>query len=171
MIVPGSRRLGPLPCTALGSVSQPVIDAAPCAVAVAPRGYRHDGGFVPRAIGATWLHPATADRALAVASKLARATAGSVEQVPTVDAGDELRDRLGGLDLIVLRVSPAPVKPPRTWLSLRCNSSASVVFPALNAPFSQMIMGRSVQDGVALSAPCMHFRHCWGHEAKCLGRS
>ncbi len=85
LIVVGSRRLGPLTRVALGGVSRQVIYAAPCAVALAPRGYRNDGGFVPRAFGVGWLPTDEGDHALAVASKLAKATGGSVHLVTTRD--------------------------------------------------------------------------------------
>ena len=48
LIVLGSRRLGPRTKAALGAVSENIMRAAPCAVAVAPRGYRGEGGFGPQ---------------------------------------------------------------------------------------------------------------------------
>jgi len=60
--------------------------AAPCAVAVAPRGYRSDGGFVPQRIGVGWIPNAEGEHALGVSCKIARSTGGSVEVVTTTSA-------------------------------------------------------------------------------------
>lgn len=48
MIVLGCRRLGPRTKVALGAVSENVMRAAPCAVAVAPRGCHGERGYVPQ---------------------------------------------------------------------------------------------------------------------------
>ncbi len=86
LIVVGSRRLGPRTRDALGGVSENVLRAAPCAVAVAPRGYRIDGGFVPQMIGVGWIPSDEGDHALAVACAIARLTAGRVELITTTTA-------------------------------------------------------------------------------------
>ena len=65
LIVLGSRRLGPRTKAALGTVSENVLRAAPCAVAVAPRGYRSRGGFVPQRIAVGWIPTDEGDAALA----------------------------------------------------------------------------------------------------------
>jgi len=88
LIVLGSRRLGPRTKAALGAVSEDVVRAAPCAVAIAPRGYRSDGGFVPQKIGVGWVPTDEGERALAVSCRIARATGGSVELVTTTSAID-----------------------------------------------------------------------------------
>lgn len=90
LIVLGSRGLGPWTTVALGGVSESVMRAAPCAVAVAPRGYRNDGGFVPQAIGVGWIPTAEGNHALRVACGIARATGGSVELVTTTSAAGTL---------------------------------------------------------------------------------
>lgn len=92
LIVLGSRRLGPRTRAALGGVSENVMRAAPCAVAVAPRGYRSDGGFVPQSIGVGWIPTGDGDHALEVACGIARATGGSVELVTTTSAIRGLED-------------------------------------------------------------------------------
>ena len=92
LIVLGSRRLGPRTRAALGGVSENVMRAAPCAVAVAPRGYRNDGGFVPQSIGVGWIPTGDGDHALEVACGIARATGGSVELVTTTSAIRGLED-------------------------------------------------------------------------------
>ena len=92
VIVLGSRRLGPWTTAALGGVSENVMRAAPCAVAVAPRGYRNDGGFVPQRIGVGWIPTGEGDHALEVACGIARATGGSVELVTTTSATSTLDD-------------------------------------------------------------------------------
>ncbi len=78
LIVLGSRRLGPHTKEALGAVSENVMRAAPCAVAVAPRGYRSDGGFVPQRIAVGWIPTDEGGSALEVACRTARATGGEV---------------------------------------------------------------------------------------------
>ncbi len=93
LIVLGSRRLGPWTREALGGVSQEVMRGASRAVAVAPRGYRHTGGFVPQRIRVGWIPTAEGDRALEVACYMARATGGSVELVTSTAAADTLEQR------------------------------------------------------------------------------
>jgi nucleotide-binding universal stress UspA family protein len=96
LIVLGSRRLGPHTRAALGAVSENVMRAAPCAVAVAPRGYRSDGGFVPQRIGVGWIPTDEGGTALEVSCRIARATGGAVEVVTTTSASaavDELEAR------------------------------------------------------------------------------
>jgi nucleotide-binding universal stress UspA family protein len=118
LIVLGSRGLGPATRIALGSVSHQVVTDARCAVAVAPRGYREHGGYVPQAIGVS----ATAGQAgeaeaVAIAHALADATAGTVHELPPdhighSDESDHLKDaehvaealirHSGRLDLIII---------------------------------------------------------------------
>jgi nucleotide-binding universal stress UspA family protein len=86
LIVIGSRRLGPWTKEALGGVSENVLRAAPCAVAVAPRAYRDDGGFVPQRIGVGWVPTDEGNYALEVACEIALTTGGSVEVVTTTSA-------------------------------------------------------------------------------------
>lgn len=86
LIVVGSRRLGPRTREALGGVSEDVLRAAPCAVAVAPRGYQVNGGFVPQTIGVGWIPTDEGNHALEVAWRVALATGGSVEVVTTTSA-------------------------------------------------------------------------------------
>jgi nucleotide-binding universal stress UspA family protein len=93
MIVLGSRRLGPHTKEALGTVSENVLRAAPCAVAVAPRGYRSRGGFVPQRIAVGWIPTDVGDIALDVACRIARTNGGRVEVVTTTSASLTL-DRL-----------------------------------------------------------------------------
>ena len=86
LIVLGSRRLGPRTKAALGAVSENIMRAAPCAVAVAPRGYRGEGGFVPQRIGVGWIPNAEGEHALDVCCQIARSTGGSLEVVTTTSA-------------------------------------------------------------------------------------
>ena len=92
LIVLGSRRLGPHTRAALGAVSENIMRAAPCAVAVAPRGHRSDGGFVPQRIGVGWIPTDEAGIALEVSCRIARATGGTVEVVSTTSASATLED-------------------------------------------------------------------------------
>lgn len=87
MIVLGSRRLGPRTKAALGAVSENVMRAAPCAVAVAPRGYHREGGYVPQRIAVGWIPTIEGEHALDVACRIARGTGGGVEVVATTSAG------------------------------------------------------------------------------------
>ena len=96
LIVLGSRRLGPRTKAALGAVSENILRASPCAAAVAPRGYRSEGGFVPQSIGVGWTPTVEGDQALEVSCRIARATGGSVELVTTTSASgtvQSLEDR------------------------------------------------------------------------------
>jgi nucleotide-binding universal stress UspA family protein len=86
LIVIGSRRLGPHTKAALGTVSEGVLRAAPCAVAVAPRGYRRKGGFVPQRIMVGWIPAEPGNDALEAGCRIARATGGSVEVVTMTSA-------------------------------------------------------------------------------------
>jgi nucleotide-binding universal stress UspA family protein len=86
LIVLGSRRLGPHTQAALGASSENVMRAAPCAVAVAPRGYRNGGGFVPQRIGLGWIPTVEGEQALEVCCRIARATGGRVDVVATTSA-------------------------------------------------------------------------------------
>lgn len=92
LIVLGSRRLGPHTKTAMGAVSENVMRAAPCAVAVAPRGYRSGGGLVPQRIGVGWIATDEGENALEVACTIARATGGTVEIVTTTSASATVED-------------------------------------------------------------------------------
>jgi nucleotide-binding universal stress UspA family protein len=72
------------------------LRAAPCAVAVAPRGYRSEGGFVPQQVGVGWIPTEEGDQALEVSCRIARATGGTVEVVATTSASgtvQSLEDR------------------------------------------------------------------------------
>jgi nucleotide-binding universal stress UspA family protein len=86
LIVLGSRRLGPHTKEALGAVSENIMRAAPCTVAVAPRGYRDDGGYVPQRIGVGWIPTDEGGIALEVSCRIARATGGAVQVVTTTSA-------------------------------------------------------------------------------------
>lgn len=92
LIVVGSRRLGPYTQAALGAVSENIMRAAPCSVAVAPRGYRSNGGFVPQRIGVGWIPTKEGQDALAVSCWIARATGGRVEVVATTSASAMVQD-------------------------------------------------------------------------------
>lgn len=166
LIVIGSRRLGPWTREALGGVSENVLRAAPCAVAIAPRGYRDDGGFVPQTIGVGWIPTDEGNQALEVACGIALATGGGVEVVTTTsairtvedlgnraqraarsvtsglgagvpvtiharvaNAADELIERSGDMDLIVL--GSRGYGPPRTML---LGSVSSRVVPEAKCP-------------------------------------
>lgn len=92
LIVLGSRRLGPHTKAALGAVSENIMRAAPCTVAVAPRGYHSEGGFVPQRIGVGWIPTKEGEEALAVSCRIARATGGRVDVVTTTSASATVED-------------------------------------------------------------------------------
>jgi nucleotide-binding universal stress UspA family protein len=104
LIVVGSRRLGPHTKEALGTVSENVLRAAPCAVAVAPRGYRTTGGFVPQRIAVGWIPTDEGDAALGVACGIARATGGTVELVTRTSASGTVEKLEARARLAVTRV-------------------------------------------------------------------
>lgn len=79
-------RLGPRAQRALGAVSEDVRRAAPCAVAVAPRGDHRDGGYAPRRIAVGWIPTTAGEQTLDVARRIARVTGGGVEVVAPTSA-------------------------------------------------------------------------------------
>jgi nucleotide-binding universal stress UspA family protein len=92
LIVLGSRRLGPRTKAALGAVSENIMRAAPCAVAVAPRGYRTQGGYVPQRIGVGWIPSDEGENALTISCGIARATGGTVDIVSTTSSINAVED-------------------------------------------------------------------------------
>jgi nucleotide-binding universal stress UspA family protein len=117
LIVLGSRGLGPATRIALGSVSHRVVTDARYAVAVAPRGYRDHGGYVPQEIGVSGSLEARSADAVGLAEALAGATGGTVHRLASVESEpsresshlahaegvtEELIDRSASLDLIVV---------------------------------------------------------------------
>jgi nucleotide-binding universal stress UspA family protein len=107
LIVLGSRRLGPRTKAALATVSENVLRAAPCAVAVAPRGYRSRGGFVPQRIAVGWIPTDEGEIALEVGCRIARATGGSVDVVTTTTASATVDQLEGRARTAVARVLDA----------------------------------------------------------------
>jgi nucleotide-binding universal stress UspA family protein len=104
LIVLGSRRLGPHTKGALGATSENVMRAAPCAVAVAPRGYRSGGGFVPQRVAVGWIPTDEGTLALEVSCRIARATGGTVEVVTTTSASATVDDLAARAQAAVERV-------------------------------------------------------------------
>ena len=89
LIVVGSRRLGPLRRISTGSVSDPILHGAPCAVAVPPRGYKSPRHGLRRIV-AGWVPTEEGDAALRLAHALAARSGGELTVVTTVTVKSEL---------------------------------------------------------------------------------
>lgn len=83
LLVVGSTSHGTLGRILIGSTAESLLRAAPCAVAVAPRGFRERDSRGLRVIGVGYDGSPEAERALATAEALARA-AGAALRVVTV---------------------------------------------------------------------------------------
>lgn len=71
MLVLGSSHHGQLGRVLLGGTAELVVNGAPCAVAVAPPGFRDRGALEPPVIGVAYDGSAPADAALALGARLA----------------------------------------------------------------------------------------------------
>ena len=80
ILVVGSCHRGPVGRAVLGGVADRLVHGAPCAVAVAPRGYAADGGE-PRRIGVAYDGSPESREALAWAGRFAERIGGSVSLV------------------------------------------------------------------------------------------
>jgi nucleotide-binding universal stress UspA family protein len=160
LIVLGSRRLGPYTKEALGTVSENVLRAAPCAVAVAPRGYRARGGFVPQRIAVGWIPTDEGDVALEVACRIARTTGGRVDVVTTTSASgtlDQLETRarravgrvleaLGGE--LVVEVDARVGKAPEVLVERSAETDLIVLGSRGYGPSRTMLLGSASADVV-----------------------
>lgn len=90
LLVVGSSHRGAVGRILPGSVTRQVLQAAPCAVAIAPRGYHDAPVAVPRRIGVAYDGSEQADVALHVAATLARRFAATVTVIGVVDVVSEL---------------------------------------------------------------------------------
>lgn len=107
LIVVGSRGLGPATRIALGSVSHQVVVDARCPVAVAPRGYREHGGYVPQAIGVTAGAGGQPSGTVALADALAATTGGAVHIVTVGPEASDEASHLSARDVEVSSVAHA----------------------------------------------------------------
>lgn len=139
LIVLGSRRPGPWTKVAFGGVSENVMRAAPCAVAVAPRGCRNDGGFVPQRVGVGWIPTDEGNHALEVACRIALEVAVAVH-ARVGKAAEELVERSGAMDLIVL--GSRGYGPARTML---LGSVSADVVPESRCP-TMILAARSGRE-------------------------
>jgi nucleotide-binding universal stress UspA family protein len=87
LIVVGESHLGVLGRIAAGSITEQVLHAAPCAVAVAPHGYAPVAEGAPR-IGAAYSRSAEAGLAIDAAVEAARLTGGTLRLIHVI--GTEL---------------------------------------------------------------------------------
>lgn len=90
LLVVGSSHRGMLGRILPGSVTRQVLQVAPCAVAVAPRGYRDAPPPSPQRIGVAYDASDQARVALHVAAEMARRSNASVSVVSVVDIVAEL---------------------------------------------------------------------------------
>jgi nucleotide-binding universal stress UspA family protein len=89
LIVLGSTHRGALGRVLPGTVADRLLTAAPCAVAVAPRGYAAEAPAV-RSVAVAYDGSPESEAALAMASKLALATKASITLVTVVNPHDAL---------------------------------------------------------------------------------
>jgi nucleotide-binding universal stress UspA family protein len=75
MLVLGSSHHGHLGRVLLGGSAELVVNGSPCGVAVAPPGFRMQGGLEPAAVGVAYDESPAADAALLMAAELATAAA------------------------------------------------------------------------------------------------
>jgi len=90
LIVVGSSHRGAFGRVLPGSVTRQVLQAAPCAVAVAPQGLHTQPPGPPRTIGVAYDGSGQADAALQAAAALARGSGATVEVICVVDVISEL---------------------------------------------------------------------------------
>lgn len=90
LIVVGSSHRGMIGRVLPGSVTRQVLQAAPCAVAVAPRGLHLTGIERPRAIGLAYDGSEQSQVALALAGRLARRSGATITVIAVVDVVAEM---------------------------------------------------------------------------------
>ena len=86
-IVTGSAGHGPIGRTLVGSTTDALLNGAPCAVAVAPRGYSEEAAGEWRRIAVAYDGSSEADAALRAASGLAARIDGEVTLIGVADPG------------------------------------------------------------------------------------
>jgi nucleotide-binding universal stress UspA family protein len=85
VIALGSSHRGPLGRTLLGSVGESLTHGAPCAVAIAPRGYGQDGDAERARIAVAYDGSEEADSALATAAAIAAQAGGELTVLTVAD--------------------------------------------------------------------------------------
>ena len=93
LIVVGSTHRARLGTVLLGSVGQRLLEGAPCAVAVAPRGLRERQLDQPRVVGVAYDGSAESERALGAASELARSAGATIRLLAALPPADGPRGR------------------------------------------------------------------------------
>lgn len=85
IVVVGSSHLGALGRVAVGSVPERLLHGAPCAVAIAPRGYAAAAPPALASVGAAWDELPESDAALSVAAALARGAGAQLHAIHVCD--------------------------------------------------------------------------------------
>lgn len=137
LLILGSCHRGLLSRTLLGSDTRAALDDAPCAVAIAPRGYANDSPPTLRLsrIGVGCDIPAQGAAALLVARSLARRHGAFVQKLTVEstdnDPGQELASESADLDMLILgsgeRGRVGRVRPGSTAIFLARHSRCPVV--------------------------------------------
>jgi nucleotide-binding universal stress UspA family protein len=97
LIVVGSSRHGKLGQTLLGNVAVNLMHGAPCAVAIAPRGYRETAAESPSTLVVGYDGSPEAKLALEAASELGRATGAQVRLVAAAEPPPVVYGKSGGM--------------------------------------------------------------------------
>ncbi len=132
LIVVGSSHRGRIGRVLAGSVGRSLLNGSPCAVAVAPRGYRRHPDYAPRSIGVGFDASPEAKNALDGAAALALGTGASLRAVlvvPPVNYGYGPVWAVAGPDLQRMRVEQAQEHLEAALASLpeRLNAEGRVV--------------------------------------------
>ena len=85
LVILGATTKGALELHAIGSVAERLLRGAPCAVAVAPRGYAHEENPGLRVIGVAYDGSDEAAHAVELAAGLARATSATLKLIEIVE--------------------------------------------------------------------------------------
>ncbi len=178
LIVVGSSHRGALGRVLMGSVTERLLHGAPCAVAVAPRGYGHQKGASLGVIGVAFDGSRESEAACAVAMQIAEAMGASVrllavqffgdEGVPSWEYDREARDqaereRLGHAIVSTLKQMPPGVLADgevlegeiAETLASRAEEGIDLLITGSRGygPMRRALLG-SVSTELARSAPC-----------------
>lgn len=85
LLVIGSTALGPVGRVVIGSVGERLLHGSPCAVVVAPKGYKDSDPDIPQKIGVCWDGSPEAELALETAIHLAGIGGGELVLLTAVD--------------------------------------------------------------------------------------
>jgi nucleotide-binding universal stress UspA family protein len=139
LVVGSSHRTG-MNRVVSGSVTERLLHGAPCAVAVAPRGYRDEAPREPRVIVVGFDGMPESRNALAAATRLAEQSGAALRVVAVDDAGG-----VGPATPVAGFGSPVPVAPITTREALEQSLQAAVEqLPRGVRPAASVVRGSAV---------------------------